>query len=253
MFRKIVVLFLFTFTASFASIAQVNITDSTIFTPIIYATYSYQWPSGGLAERFGSNSSIGGGVMFKTRSNWVFGLEGNFMFGQDVKNSDSMLKSISTSNGYVIDANGYYAEIVFYERGYNFIAKFGKVIPVLSPNPNCGLLITAGGGYIQDKIRIHNQGNTAPQLLDDYKKGYDKLNGGIVLQGTLGYMYLSNTRLLNFFIGFEFMQAWTKSYRQYDFDTRQKDTRAYSTQFYGVKVKWMIPLYRRTPKEYYYY
>lgn len=238
---------------SFASIAQVSITDSAIFTPIIYATYSYMWPGGDLAQRFGSNSSIGGGFMLKTAGNWVFGVEGNFMFGQSVKNSDSILKSISTSNGFLIDANGMYADLVYYERGYNFLAKVGKIIPLFGPNPNSGLMITAGGGYLQDKVRIHNPGNTAPQILGDYKKGYDKLDGGIMLQGTIGYMYLSNTRLLNFYVGFEFMQTWTKSLRDFDFETREKDTKQYNSQFYGIKVKWMIPLYRRSPKEFYYY
>ncbi|MEI7724397.1 MAG: hypothetical protein WCK09_04785 [Bacteroidota bacterium] len=76
--------------------AQVSIHDSTITTPLIYATYGYQFPGGDLAKLFGGNSSIGGGFMLKTKHNWIFGVEGNFMFGQSVKNSDSLLKVIST-------------------------------------------------------------------------------------------------------------------------------------------------------------
>lgn len=233
--------------------AQVNIRDSAIFTPLIYATYGYQFPGGDLAKQFGSNSSIGGGFILKTKHNWMFGVEGNFMFGQSVKNSDSLLRTISTQDGFIIDANGYYADMVYYERGYNFFAKFGKVIPLLSPNPNCGFTLLVGAGYIQDKIRIHNPGNTAPQLLGDYKKGYDRLNGGIAAIGSLGYMYLSNTRLLNFSASFEFMQAWTNPYRERDFDTGKQDTRKLSSQFYTIKVCWIIPLYRRVPKEFYMY
>jgi hypothetical protein len=233
--------------------AQVNIHDSTITTSLLYATYGYQFPGGDLAKQFGSNSSIGGGFLFKTRNNWLIGVEGNYMFGQTVKNSDSLLRNISTKDGFLIDANGYYADMVYYERGYNFFAKFGKVIPWLSPNPNCGFTLLAGAGYIQDKIRIHNPGNTAPQLLGDYKKGYDRLNGGIAVTGSLGYMYLSNTRLLNFSLSLEFMQAWTNPYRERDFDTGLKDTRKLSSQFYTAKVCWIIPLYRRVPKEFYMY
>ena len=233
--------------------AQVNIRDSVIFTPLIYATYRYQFPGGDLAKQFGNNSSIGGGFMFKTKHNWLIGVEGNFMFGQSVKNSDSLLKGISTKEGFVIDGNGYMADLVYYERGFNFFAKFGKVISLLAPNPNSGFNIVAGAGYIQDKIRIHNIGNTAPQLLGDYKKGYDRLNGGIAVSGSLGYMYLSNTRLLNFSVSFEVIQAWTKSYRDYDFDTGKRDTRKLNSQFYTIKVDWMIPLYRRVPKEFYLY
>jgi hypothetical protein len=220
---------------------------------LIYATYAYQFPGGDLAKQFGSNSSIGGGLLLKTKHNWLIGVEGNFMFGQTVKNSDSLLKTISTSEGFIIDGNGYYADMVYYERGYSFIGRFGKVIPLLSPNPNCGFTLMAGAGYIQDKIRIHNPGNTAPQLLGDYKKGYDKLNGGMVVSGSISYLYLSNTRLLNFSAGFEFMQAWTNPYRERDFDTGKKDTGKYSSQFYNIRVCWMIPLYRRVPKEFYVY
>lgn len=247
-FLSVVLLF-----AAAGSFGQVNIRDSSIFTPLIHFTYGYQFPGGDIARQFGSNSSIGGSVFFKTKHNWLIGFEGNYMFGQTVKNSDSLLKNISTKEGFLIDANGYYADLVYYERGYNLLLKFGKVIPLLAPNPNSGFTVTAGGGYIQDKIRIHNPGNTAPQLLGDYKKGYDRLNGGIALTGSVGYMYLSNRRLLNFSAAFEFMQAWTWPYRERDFDTGRKDTQKLNSQFYTLRVSWIIPLYKRAPKEFYYY
>ncbi len=233
--------------------AQVNIRDSVISTSLVYATYGYQFPGGDLAKRFGSNSSIGGGFLFKTKHNWLFGAEGNYLFGQSVYNSDALIKGIATKEGFVIDGNGYMADIVFYEAGYNAFFKFGKVIPLLAPNPNSGFTLLAGAGYMQDKIRIHEIGNTAPQLNGDYNKGYDRLNGGIAVTGALGYMYLSNTRLLNFSVSFEFTQAWTNPYRERDFDTGKKDTQKLNSQYYTIKVFWMIPLYRRTPKEFYYY
>ncbi len=253
MHRKISSFIIILFISASGLVAQVNIHDSTIFTSLVYATYGYQFPGGDLAKQFGSNSSIGGGFLFKTEHNWIFGFEGNFMFGQTVKNSDSLLKRISTKDGYVIDANGMYADIIYYERGYNFFAKFGKVIPVLSPNPNCGITLLAGAGYLQDKIRIHNPGNTAPQLLGDYKKGYDRLNGGFALTGSAGYMYLSNTRLMNFSISLEFTQAWTSPYRDHDSNTGEPTSGKLSSQLYTVRACWIIPLYRRVPKEFYMY
>jgi hypothetical protein len=239
--------------AGLTSFTQVNVKDSTIFTPLIYATYSFQWPGGDLGERFGGSSSIGGGFMIKTRSNWILDVEGNFMFGQSVHGTDTMLKVISTPEGQIIDANGMWADIVFYERGYNILGRFGKVIPVLSPNPNSGIMLMAGGGYMQTKIRVHNPGNTAPQLLGDYKKGYDALNAGFVACASVGYLYLGNTRLLNFYVGFEFMQAWTKGKRERNFDTGMPDLGSYNSQFYGIRVNWCIPLYSRVPKEFYLY
>src|SRR5512133_1284399 len=184
---KIWLSLLFIISCVFSLQGQVNIKDSAITTPVIYATYSYQFPGGGLSDLFGSNSSIGGGIFVKTSGNWIVGAEGNYLFGGTVKNQDSMLLMISTPEGYVIDANGMYADVILYERGYSFYGYFGKLIPVLSPNPNSGFTILAGLGYLQNKIRVHNPNNTAPQLYGDYKKGYDKLNGGLALTGSVGY------------------------------------------------------------------
>jgi hypothetical protein len=249
--KKTFTLLLLLFACSLAG--QVNVKDSAVTAPIIYATYSYQFPGGDLTELFGSNSSIGGGFFVKTKRNWIIGAEGNYLFGGTVKNQETMLVLISTPEGLIIDANGMYADVVMYERGYSFYGYLGKLIPVLSPNPNSGFTVTAGAGYLQDKIRINNPNNTAPQLLDDYKKGYDKLNGGFALKGTIGYTYLSNSRLINFSLGFEFIQAWTKRKRDYNFDLKGPDPDSYSSQFYGIKACWFIPLYQRKPKEYYLY
>ena len=160
---------------------------------------------------------------------------------------------IATQEGYVIDANGYFSSIYYYERGFSIYGKFGKVIPLFGPNPNSGLTLMAGGGYIQDKIRIRTSENVTPPISGDYAKGYDRLNGGIALSGSVGYLILGNTRLLNFYLGFEFIQAWTKSKRDVDFDTGLHNNTKYSTQFYSGKIIWFIPLYKRTPKSYYLY
>jgi hypothetical protein len=244
---------LLSFFLSVQSFSQVSIKDSSISTAMLYATYSYQFKSGGLSTIFGSNSSIGGGFMVKTKSNWLVGVEGNFLFGGDVRISDVLFSNIATSEGYVLDANGFFASIYYYERGYSFYAKFGKLIPVLSPNPNSGITLLAGGGFIQDKIRIHTATNDVPQIMGDYAKGYDRLNNGFALTGSVGYLYLSSSRLLNFYLGFEFIQAWTQSRRKMDFDTGMMDNTKYSTQYYSAKVCWFIPLYKRTPKAYYLY
>ncbi len=252
--RNVTLSALFLLLFSIAGFSQVSIKDSSIFVTMVYGTYSFQVPQGDLATRFGGNSTIGGGIMLKSKSNWLFNAEGNYMFGGTVKNSDSLMKGIATSEGFVIDENGYYSSLVFQERGFSIYGKIGKLIPVLSPNPNSGITILAGGGFMQNKIRIHNNdGDITAPLKGDYKKGYDRLNNGFGLTGTIGYTYLSNSRLTNFYIGLDFEQMWTSSRRERDFDTGQKDTRKYSTQFYGFRVDWIIPLYKRKPQAYYLY
>jgi len=232
---------------------QVSVSDSSIAIPMIYATYSYQFPGGDLAVRYGSNSSIGGGFLVKTKSNWLIDVEGNYQFGSSVKNQDSLLKPISTSEGFIIDANGKIGDVILYMRGYNFFFRFGKLFPWVGPNPNSGFTLMAGAGYLQNKMRILNPDNTVPQLQGDYKKGYDRLNSGFAVSGSIGYLFMSTNRLLNFSLAFEFIQAWTKGKREIDFNTGEPDLGKLSSQYYGIKATWNIPLYRRSPKEYYLY
>lgn len=229
--------------------AQVNIKDSTVFAPLISASYSYQWPGGDLVNRFGSNSNIGAAFMIKTKSNWIFGIDGNFIFGNNVK-EDGILDSISTENGWIMDENGNDARIGFFERGFLVSLKFGRLFSLFGLNKNSGVVIISSAGLLQHKIRIEGD---APQLQDVYKKGYDRLTNGLALSEFIGYLYLGNKRALNFYAGFEFTQAWTQNRRSYNFDTMEKDETKRIDVLSGFKIGWIIPLYKRVPDEYYYY
>ena len=80
-----------------------------------------------------------------------------------------------------------------------------------------------------------------------------QVNGGFAVNASLGYLYMSNARLVNFWLGFEFTQAWTHGKRPVDFDTGKPDPANYTSQYYGIKACWYIPLFKRKPKAYYYY
>ncbi|MBN2175248.1 MAG: hypothetical protein JW731_14025 [Bacteroidales bacterium] len=234
--------------------AQVDIKDTTLSIPMFYASYAYQIPGGDLADRFGNNSLIGGGFQWKTSENWIWGADFNFYFGNDIKIADEMLTNLKTEIGQIIDMAGNVASYSLYERGYFFAFRFGKLIPVLSPNPNSGFVITGSVGYLQHKVRIEVNQNSVPQLNGDYKKGYDRLTGGFAVAEFVGYTFLSNSRLLNFYAGFEFTQAFTKPLRDVNFDTMEPDEVKNRTDLMsGVKIGWIIPLFKRMPEKYYYY
>ena len=239
---------------SFGLKAQSDISDTTLSIPMFYATYSYQFPGGDLTERYGNNSSIGGGFMWKTKPNWIFGAEFNFLFGNDVKIADQIMGNLKTEDGYIINMAGNFTSYSIYERGYYISGRIGKLIPVLSPNPNSGITIIGSLGYLQHKIRIEVPDNTAPQIDGDYKKGYDRLAGGFAVSEFIGYTFLSNSKLLNFYFGFEINQAWTKPLRDVNFDTGEADPlKSRFDVLYGIKVGWIIPLFDRMPEKYYYY
>jgi hypothetical protein len=222
--------------------------------------YTVQFPSWDMASRFGINSAIGGGFAYKTKSNWIFGIEFNYMFGQKIKQEDSLLWDLEVHPGdFIISGSGGSAEVRLHERGVNGFLKFGKLIPVLSPNPNSGFFATIGIGYMGYKIKIDNVSGTVPifvvnsQGKNDYIKGYDRLSGGVALQETFGYMYMSNNRLLNMFLAVDFIQGFTKNMRKYEFDRRQYASTAIRYDYLsGIRFGWIFTIYQRPPKEFYY-
>lgn len=250
--KKIITVILLIFCFASCGYGQVSIKDSAIGTSLGIISYSYQVPGGDLANRFLSNSAIGAGYLYKTKKNWIFGADGFFMFRDTVKET-GIFDSISTSDGSIIDGNGLYADVYLLERGFNLGFKAGKLFPVIDPNKNSGIVFIFGAGLLQHKIRIENTDNAAPQVKDDYKKGYDRLANGLSLCEFIGYMHLGNSRMVSFYAGFEFTQAWTMSRRSYDFDLMAADKTKRFDMLSGFKIGWIIPFYRRSPEKFYYY
>ncbi|MBN1340286.1 MAG: hypothetical protein JXA03_13235 [Bacteroidales bacterium] len=254
LFNRVFLVFLVMTGMSANLFSQADVKDTCLRIPMFYAAYAFQVPGGDLADRFGVNSNIGGGFLYKTGKNLVLGADFSYMFGSEVKDRDQLMSNLFTKDDYIIDQGGSYAAWSIFERGFYTGLKAGRVIPVWGSNPNSGLLLLGSAGFIQHKIRIEVQNNTAPQLNGDYKRGYDRLTGGFYLGEYLGYQYLGDSRLLNFTAGFEFVQAFTKPLRDVNFDTRLPDSRQNRTDLlFGVKVSWVIPVFSRMPQKYYYY
>ena len=247
----------------FVSVAQVRVSaqvnaqvndsiDKPDVIPMIFPSYAFQWPGGDLADRFGVSSTIGAGFLTKTEGNWLFGFDANFIFGNRI-NEDSLLQNLLTSDGYVIGQEGQYADVSLFERGFYTSAKFGKIIPIFGSNSNSGLMLLAGVGYIQHKIRIEVVNNTAPQLNGDYKMGYDRFTDGFQINQFVGYMHIGDSKLANFFIGFEILESWTQNRRSMNFDTGRRDDKQRFDMLYGIKAGWIIPFRQRMPEDFYYY
>lgn len=251
---RIVKIALFILSMAQISQAQQNTADSASSIPMFYGFYGYQWPGGEMAERFGSNSVIGPGFMWKTSSNWIFGAEYDFLFGNNVKNGLDIFDNLMTEDGNIISGDGTPAVVALFERGYTLGGKFGKMIPVSSKDKNSGVFFTAGIGYISHKIRIEVENQGAPQLSGDYKRGYDRLSGGLMICQSVGFMYFGKSRLLNFIVSVEAFEGWTKSYRDYYFDTMAPPPEGRQFNFLiGPKIAWMIPLRQRMASDFYYY
>lgn len=233
--------------------AQRQVSDTVISSFLFQASYGLQFPGKDLSAQFGVNSSLGAVLSYKTNKNWLWSAQAGFIFGDKVKGRESLLANISTPAGEIIDGNGTYTSLSLFERGYHIQAKISKLFAVAGPNPNSGIYISAGLGYLAHRIRIETQFGSAPQIMGDYAKGYDRLRGGFAHSAEAGYMFMSNSRVLNFSVGFEFIQAFTKSLRDYQFDLMRGDPNSYTDNYYGIRLNWMIPAYQRAPQKYYYY
>jgi hypothetical protein len=249
--KKVCFLLISIFVLSFNLSAQISIKDSSIYTPYVGLSYGYQFSSGDMETRFGDNSAIGLNLDFKTKKYWSFGINGSYIYGKEVK--ESLFDSISTPSGGIINGNGEYADVRLFERGFTVSVTAGRMLAFKKPNPNSGFILTIGAGFIQHKIRIETIGNNVPQLSKEYKKGYDRLTNGFLLSQNLGYLYLSNNRLVNFYIGLECMQGFTQSRRSFDYDLMKKDTQKRVDVLYGGKIAWILPLYKKAPLEFYTY
>ncbi|MBN3035428.1 MAG: hypothetical protein JW861_07555 [Bacteroidales bacterium] len=231
-----------------------RISDSAMRVPLFYAAYAFQVPGGDMGDRFGPNSNIGGGFLYKTRAHWMAGADFNYLFGKDIKGKDELLANLRTDGGNIIDQAGNFASVNLFERGYYVTARLGKLFPIWSPNPNSGPFLLTGGGYLQHKIRIEVVNNSVPQLQGDYKRGYDRLTGGFTLSQMLGYKYLGARRLVNFFAAIEGVVAWTRPLRDVNFDTMKPDQpQKRMDLLWGIKAGWIIPIYTRMPEKYYFH
>lgn len=256
MTRKYILAFLLMIMSNFFFLskaeAQVNVQDSTISSLILYVAYAYQFPGGDMSDDFGNNSTIGPGFIYKTAGNWMWTAEMNFIFGNNTKNSGAIISQITTDDGNLIGLDGIYTNVRPMERGFTLFAKVGKIFPAFNINPNSGLFFNFGAGYIQHKIRWDVEGNNAPQLGDDYKKGYDRFTEGFALTQSFGLFFMGDQRLWNFKVSGEVVESFTKM-KRYNFDTMSGNDSNRVDLFFGLKVSWMIPLYGRAPQAMYYY
>jgi hypothetical protein len=248
---------LFTFLICVAGIlslrAQISVRDSVIPYAAFSADYKYQLPGGDLLWRFGPNSAVGASGLYKTKHNFIYQLQWNYIFGNKLIGDDP-LSIIMTSDGHVIDKDGKYADIRIFERGYTLGISSGKVFNnFLSSNKNSGILLMGGVGLLQHKYRIYDNGSKAPQLTKDYLKGYDRLTSGIALNEFVGYWFMSKSRFVNFYAGFDFVQGFTKSRRSWDYSTMSADTEHRTDLLSGVSFGWVIPLYKKTSHSTVYY
>jgi hypothetical protein len=236
--------------SAYAQPAKLGIGDSVINARIFSVSLEGQLPAADLAKRFGPSLSPGFSFMFKFGNDWLLGIEGDYLYGHDVKEDSGILRLTSTT-GYFIGTDGLYDNVDLSEVGYMVYAKFGRVIPILGSNPNSGLMLLAGGGFMQDKISINDVNGTIPYLDGAYAKGYDRLTNGVLVDEFVGYMHLDKHKLVNFYAGIDIMEGFTQNRRSWNFDQMKQDTQQRLDMLIGLKLGWMLPFYAKNLEKFY--
>ncbi len=228
-----------------------SLKDSVYHVLIVGLHFEGQIPGADMAARFGPTISVGLPVLYKTGKNILFGIEANYFFGTQVK--ERVMSNLYTPDNTITDANGNPGAVRINERGFSIYGMFGGIINKLGHNKNSGIMALAGLGYLQHKVNIYDVGRNLPQIHGNLLKGYDRLTGGFACSQFIGYMFISQNRIANFYFGFEFQEGFTKGLRSYQYDLMAADTKSRLDIMYGVRFGWLLPLYKKAPKEFYYY
>lgn len=228
-----------------------NLRDSSESIPFIKFQYSYLLPSGDFEDTYDQANVVGASFGFKTASNWQFELEGNFMFGAAIKRPD-LLQEISNTRGDITDSEGELVKLIYDLRGISIFGSVGKIFPLTEGNRNAGIITQAGIGFLQHKIKIDYRDGEVFQLNENMLKGYDRLHYGFATKQFIGYQHFGKKNMINFYIGLEFQQGFTKNRREYNYDTKSFDKDSKIDFLYGFRLGWSIPVRKRASEDFYY-
>jgi hypothetical protein len=222
---------------------------------ILNANGSFDIPAGDMASRFGLSYRLGPAVLYKTRSNWLFGAKFDFIMGNTTK-QDSLMINIrdkySEQNTKVyefINIDGQRVGVPIYERGYAVGLQAGKIFSWSQHHPDNGLVLLTSVGFMQHKINIFDRDKSVLQLRGDYRKGYDRLTNGWFIDQYVGYIYFAKNRLLNFTLGADILVGFTQGRRDYLYDVMRPDNDKRIDILFGLRGGWYIPIFKRKSEE----
>lgn len=231
--------------------AQGDVADSTLRMSLFQFQAAGYHTSGDVGDLYGPFAGVGFSYAYKSATNVLLGADFMYLFGDRVKNSDNLLRELRTSAGFVIDREGEFVNFLLQHRGVSAGFYAGKIFPVIGPNPNSGLEVRLGVEYLEHRTRIETRQDDFPPLEGDALKGYDRKRAGIAVSQFVGYRHFSNSRFANFFVGLEVKEGFTTDYRSYNIDEMRYTEGDYFDLFVGIRVGWVLPVYKRMADKFY--
>ena len=243
-------LFLFVATLTLAQTTR-DVESIPLRSPHISITSGGFLPISDLNSRYGSFATIGASFGIKTESNKYLGLRLTYLTGAEVQ-EPNLLSNLLTPDGEIIDNEGRVAQISISGRGAIIGLHAGKIIPLSGSNINSGILLRGGLGSLHHKIGFDFTENHITQLEEPYLTGYDRLSWGGYASGFIGYWHMDTYRRVNAYGGVFGFVSRTAPLRSTNFDTGIPDTEPRFDAGLGIEIGWVLHIYKRAPKEYWY-
>ncbi len=209
-------------------------------------------PGGDMAELYGPFASVGFSFAYKTKKNILLGADFNYLFSNNVNDADTRFQELRFSvSNQVLGNEDEFVQVLVQKRGFATGFYVGKIFPILGPNPNSGLVVKLGINFFEHRTWIESRDADLPPLEGEYRKLYDRKRAGFAGYQFVGYQNFSNTRLANFFFGFDFYQGFTTDYRTFNVDAMEFTDGNYFDIAIGFKVGWVIPVYKQRDERFY--
>lgn len=208
-------------------------------------------PGGDLDEWYGEFASVGFSYAYKTKSNWLLGADYNYLFSNRVNDANTRFRELRFANGMVLGNEGEFINVLVQWRGFTSGIYAGRIFSVIGPNPNSGIVVKFGINYMQHRTWIESREAEIPPLEGAYRGLYDRKRGGIALHQFIGYQNFSNSRMANFFIGFDIYQGFLSDQRPFNVDALEFTDRNYFDLAVGFKVGWVLPVYKQVDQRFY--
>jgi len=227
---------------SFTGNSQALLRDSSLAITSFQFGYSPAFTIGMLSNKVNMIHNICPSFSYKNTKNWLFQVQLNLLLGnKSLENETASM--IYSEIGVPINTEGRLEEVRPRFQGFNFQIDAGKLLKPSSHNKNSGIYGLIGLGFFQHKIKFVYTGQLVPQLEDPYVKGYDRLTNGLAVTQFLGYRHYSNRNNLNYQIGLEVVEGFTKNRRTWNYDTFGPDNTQRLDIYFGLKFAIILPFY----------
>jgi hypothetical protein len=212
---------------------------------------TFDMPGADMAKRFGPGYRVGVSGHFKSQKGWLFGGKLDFLNGNSIR-EDSMFYGVSNEEQSFINQDGQRLFVERFRRGFMLGAEVGRLFTLKPTVPDAGILVMTGFGFMQHRVLIKDKSESIVALSGDYRKGYDRLVNGLYLEQYLGYLYMSNSGLVNFHIGLDFVAGFTQGRRDFLYDVRRPGTDKRLDLMFGVRGGWILPIFKRKSEDYFF-